>query len=532
MRIAVMIRKRMIYAWGGILILCWILPGYLLARNDYALGYDYIQNIRVAASAQESYLLPLNPSGFNYSPEHQGSEILKLLLIKMTGIPIEDLLTLPIGGLLVPLAFFLLCREFFDSKLAAILSLSVAFDPTVILSSYHTTIYSWSRPILLMIILLYYRMLKNKSAPLILLTVVLFICLFFLYWTDPSLIVFFTFIVNVLMLMLWLRHEEQRESLPRTQTISLALAFLVINLGLGEFIYGILPRILGQDAGGQFGSAIFSLYQRLLITIGVLQPIEEVFATYGDTSPILRIQVIRYALMFIPVVILGALEIRRLWKKQVVRIAHDPQQLVLWSIVGMLLFHTLLYSSYGHASTRYIALFGPFMGLLALLPWNSERRIHWLYAISVSSLAVISFFIEYPQTVQKTNWTVVRPAVAWYVSESENKRMISNVGTFGMFAVEGANIGTIPIFTCFTDPLYDELTEGRTGEKGAADPRYDIVIDKNENNHEMCPGFTFYSPLHLFSQQIKEDVYYDSVYDNGSIWILQPNAWLGNIGQP
>jgi hypothetical protein len=508
------------YAIG--IIVCWLIPGYLLMRSDYALGYDYIQNIRVAASANSPALLPAQISGLSSPTEHQGGEVIKLLMIRATGIPVEDLLIFPLGALLVPLAFFLLCRECLDWRLAALLSLSVAFDPTVSFSSYHTTIYTWSRPLFLMVFWLFLKLLKNKSPELVFLAFMTFVSLFLVYWTEPSLIVIFAICLNVLIVLVWMVLEQRRTPIPRSLSPSIALAFLVINLGLGEFIYGILPRIFGQNTGSQFGTAIYSLYQRVLIMLGILKPTIEVFSTYGESSPILTIQVFRYGLILLPILWLGIADLRRVGRKEHPLSGQHSELLVLWAIVGMLVFHTLLYSSYGHASTRYLALVGPFVGVLAADRINLPRLGKWTLASLLSLLAIISFFLEYPQTRQHSNWEDIRPPVAWLMQNSDTKMVLTNVGMFGMSAMATAETGVFLKFECYTDESYQAVLGQADPKTEQIDQRVYVVIDRQETNQEMCPGFKFFEPLSRFIPLVESNPTLNAVYDNGSIWILHP----------
>src|SRR4030042_7208526 len=218
-RFVAFLREYENYFLGTALIVIWILPGYLLSEREYSLEYDYIQNVRVAASLEENILLPLNFGGFNFIPEHQGSEILRLILCKVSGLPIEDLQILPIGAFLVPLIFFVLCRECFGKWIAALLSISVAFDPTIVMSSYHTTIYAWSRPMLLMFVYLYVKILDRRTPALLLLAILLFISLYSIYWTDPALMVVFALIVNIIILVPRLLFRRQAPSLSRPPTL-------------------------------------------------------------------------------------------------------------------------------------------------------------------------------------------------------------------------------------------------------------------------------------------------------------------------
>jgi hypothetical protein len=510
------------YILGVTLILVWILPGYLLSDREYSLEYDYIQNVRVAASLGENTLLPLNFGGFNFIPEHQGSEILRLMLCKLSGLPIQDLQILPIGAFLVPLTFFVLCKECFGKRIAALLSISVAFDPTIVMSSYHTTIYAWSRPMLLMFVYLYVKILDRRTPALLLLSIILFISLYSIYWTDPALMVVFALFINIIILIPRVLFRRQEQPIPRSTTIYIATAFTVIYLGFGEFAYNLLPSMFSKYASGQFGTAVFSLYQRVLQLVGLAQPAEEVFSTYGESSPILTIQLIRYLLMIIPVGLLLLKEGREIWKTRKITLGYDPLRIIMWALVGVLLFHTFLYSSYGHASTRYVAILGPIIAMIALDRFGGAHGKAWILPALLGIMACFNFIVEYPATPKHSNFAEVEPAANWFLARADQKKITSNVGTYGMFALMIAPKADLPMFTCYSDSVYAALTDpaARNGQLDALSGY--IILDRKVSSHEMCPGFKFFEPLTQFLDSVSGYPGLDWIYDNGSIWILKP----------
>ena len=94
-------RRVQTFVKGTLLVIVWIVPGYLLTSVHHSLEYDFVQNVRVAASQDGNFLLPLKFGGFEFIPEHQGGEILKLVLVKLTGVEIESLQYFPVGAILV-----------------------------------------------------------------------------------------------------------------------------------------------------------------------------------------------------------------------------------------------------------------------------------------------------------------------------------------------------------------------------------------------------------------------------------------------
>jgi hypothetical protein len=503
------------------LISIWLLPGIVLFANGYALEFDYIQNVRVAASVDQGYLLPLDFGGYRFMAEHQGSELLRLVLTTVSGLSIQELQSFPIGAVLVPLMFFVLARELVGTKVAALLSVSVAFDPTVVFGSYSTTVYAWSRPLLLVFLFLYVKLLKNKNSAFVLLSVLVFVGLFTVYWTGSALMVSFAFLVNILAILFLSTSEHRRTLAPKVLTLSLALTLLVIYLGFGETVYRLLPVIVGQGSAARATSAFFSLGQRALQLAGLAGPDPEATATYGSGSVVNTIQIFRYLLMALPVFWLVIRQIRKTFMARRLELNHDAPFLVLWSLVGVLLTHILINAAYGHASTRYVALFGPLIAVIALDQCNATKRVKVGFAAILGLLACVSFIIAFPRSPQRASWAEAGAASNWFLDSAARPVLVSNVGTYGMFSMASAPQAPAA-YDCYGDDEYAALIGEDAGDSESLEPDGYVTIDRKITDHELCPGFRYFEPLSSHLDEMDRNVRLDPIYDNGTIRILLP----------
>ncbi len=507
---------------GVLLVTVWIVPGYLLTSVHHSLEYDFVQNVRVAASENSRFLLPIGFGGFEFIPEHQGSEILKLMLVQLTGVQIENLQYFPIGAFLVPFIFYVLCKEVLDPTLAALLSVSIAYDPTVVFGSYHTAIYAWSRSLLLVFLFLYVKIIKGKNRQLVLLSHVVFIAAFSIYWTGPALMVIYSILINGLLLFIYLYNKDNKELKTNVLTISSSLTFVIIYLGFGEILYRYLPRIVGSVYSEEFSAATLSLYRRVLQLIGVLSPDPEVFVRYGSASTVQSVQAIRYTLMGAAVAWFLAVSVWRWLEKRKPSISLETRALFLISILGMLLTHTLLYATYGHASTRYLALLGPLICVLALQQSGISRRLTAGAAIVLAVLACVSFAMAYQRVSERSDWETIRAAKEWLEKYTSEETVMTNVGTYAMLAMELARDGRTLDYSCFTVDQYNAIiNRPEDGEEIEPISGY-VVIDKKVTDHELCPGFRYYEPFSQYLDEIAENPAFDAVYDNGGLLILRP----------
>lgn len=507
---------------GVLLVTVWIVPGYLLTSVHHSLEYDFVQNVRVAASQDGKFLLPLNFGGFEFIPEHQGGEILKLVLVKLTGVDIEYLQYFPVGAILVPLSFYILCKELLDPTIAALLSISVAFDPTVVFGSYHTAIYAWSRTLLLVFLYLYVKIIRGKNRQLVLLSHIVFVAAFSIYWTGPALMVIYSLLINGLLLFVYITRKKKEITGPNALTISSSVTFVIVYLGFGEILYRYLPRIIGSVDSAEFSSATLSLYRRVLQLIGVLSPDPEVFVRYGSDSAVQTVQVVRYGLMGAAVAWLLLLTARRWIKGRQISISLEPNAVVLIATIGMLLTHTLLYAAYGHASTRYLALLGPMICGLALQQSQVRRRIKISAAVALGVLACVGFGLAFQRVSERSDWDTIRAGRDWLEMNVDGDAIIANVGTYAMLAMELARDGEVMDYDCFTESQYNAVINRlESGEEVEEITGY-IVIDKNVSDHELCPGFRYYEPFSHYLDEIPENPAFDAIYDNGGLLILRP----------
>ncbi len=515
-------RRLQLFVKGVVLVVIWIVPGYLLTSVHHSLEYDFVQNVRVAASQDGNFLLPLSFGGFEFIPEHQGGEILKLVLVKLTGVAIEDLQYFPVGAILVPLSFYILCKELLDPTIAALLSVSVALDPTVVFGSYHTAIYAWSRTLLLVFLFLYAKIIKGKNRSLVLLTFIVFIAAFSIYWTGPALMVIYSILTNSLLLFVYIINKDRKNTTTNVLTISSSLSFVIIYLGFGEILYRYLPRIVGSVYSEEFSAATLSLYRRVLQLLGILSPDPEVFVRYGSDSAVQTVQVVRYFLMGAAVAWLLLVRARQWFKERKLSLPLQPNAVVLISVIGMLLTHTLLYAAYGHASTRYLALLGPVICGLALQQSEVKRWLKIGAAVALGALACVGFAMAFQSVSQHSDWDTIRAGKDWLESNVEGEAIITNVGTYAMLAMGLARDGEVLDYSCFTENQYDAIiNRSEDGEEFEAITGY-VVIDKNVTDHELCPGFRYYEPFSHYLDDIQENSAFDAVYDNGGLLILRP----------
>ena len=139
-------------------------------------------------------------------------------------------------------------------------------------------------------------------------------------------------------------------------------------------------------------------------------------------------------------------------------------------------------------------------------------------------MACLNFIIEYPVTPKHSSFAEVEPAANWFLEHSDQKKITSNVGTYGMFALMIAPKADLPVFTCYSDAVYEALRDPaarRDGQLGALGGY--LILDRKVSSHEMCPGLKFYEPLTLYLDSVSNYPGLNWIYDNGSIWILKPD---------
>jgi hypothetical protein len=503
----------------GLIACACVIPSIFLFRINYANEFVYIPLVRVAASVSTRTLVPLEFSGFNFIPEHQGLELITLLLTRATRLPIEQYMFLPICGILLPLSYYLLSNSLGISKIpSALLSLAISLDPTIVMTSYNSKIYGWTRVLFVLYILIYSKVLRKKKASHIMLLLLVFISVYTIYWTDPLLMIAFSIFAN---LLLFIEHYFSRGKKldlkdTRFMTISLTIIFIIIFFFFGSFIYTMVGKVSSRGGISQMSETMISFSNRMLQIVGLEKPDQEDFSTQSRQSIVGQIQFVRYILIVIPVIILA---INLLRKKKINKFALDKNTIVLLSLSLMIIFHLTIYSTYGHPSTRNLALFGPLIALLALQKLTTNKGAKIFYALLLSISLIPNFVVSYKQVQYHSTFDFVAPAASWLEINSPERNLNADLGIYGMITVKTVeNGGVSPTYVSINPNEYKYLIGLDSDIK--LKPGI-LVIDKLSKSPLVSTGWGYQDPLSQYILQLGQNSHLEALYDNESIRIYK-----------
>jgi len=502
--------------------LIWLLPSFLLSQSEYANEFTFIPLVRVAASKDTSQLLPLSFSGFNFIPEHQGGELITLVLQRVTGLSLQELLFIPIGGALIPIVFYALCRKLAIPRVvAALVTLSIAVDPTVVMTSYSISLYAWTRILLIVFLLLYFITGSHKTINLVTALFLVFAGTYIMYWTDPVLMITFSVIINILIIGFAIIRKRDPASRKRTLTLSASLVFIVTYLGFGSMFYWILSKVV--NAGG-ITTSTSSLQARVQQLLGLAKTDLLAHGVIASPSTVSAVQAIRYLLMAAPIGFLLAKEVGKFLRTHKIHSSEeDTASLFLWSLVGVILVHATIYSIYGHLSTRYFALLGPLMAMIALRKLGVSDRFSCLFALVLVALTIPAFNILYRQTTDNAAFPEVESAASWLNRNSREYSLLSDLGIYGMFAMESVVDGSIPQYVAYSSSRFEGVVESAGDNLNRYHSYGFVVVDKLSKKPTFSTGWGYYEPLSLYLNEINANEDLNAVYDNGAIRIFVPS---------
>jgi hypothetical protein len=505
-----------------LLLMVSTLPAILLSKINYVDEFVTIASVRVAASEGKNNLLPLNFSGFGTIPEHQGIELISLAMNKMTNLPIEKILIISIGGLILPLFYFTLSRHFSIPKLtSAIITIAIAFDPTIIFTGYGFFIYTFSRIFMMAFILCFIAILEKKTSGLIIVSIILFLGLYLLYWTDSLLMINFAILLNIFIFLVLFANRKSNKSsnFYASQTLAITLAFLVIYLGFGHFIYQALARIYSRGGFSLFSEALISYSTRIMQLVGLAEVNIQEQSASSAMSFIGKIQIIRYGLILIPVIIMMVMDLQSIIRGRMKQF-EEPLILVSYSILGVLIIHATLYSSYGHTSTRHLALFGPIIGVFALQRLKINHIYTFLYGVALALLIIPSYLTIYSSVKNDANFQEIFPASSWLSKNFEVNNLASDLGIYGMFSIYLADKFPIPQYIRISPDIYTEILQGDKKLVSSMPLDTFIVFDRLSTDNLISTGWVYQSPIVKNWEKLKENPFLNQIYDNGQITIF------------
>lgn len=511
-----------------LLALACIIPAVLLSTHEYTDGF-YTSAVvpRITMSLNADTLVTTDIPGFYFLPQYAGLDVILLLIAKICGLSAQQLQFLPIGGIILPLLYFALAKKLFGSNLiASLIALFAAYDPTIAVKCYSTYSAAWTFPLFIAFIILYVRILKQEGKiGEILLMLLVFIAISRLNWSLPVFVIVLSVFIS-LILLIRLVIGRQREA-SNQAIFSLTLTFIVIYLIWDTTLYGSYLPAMVSGAGREIGVFNFEMMLEQLGLMRISAPLP--YSYPPPISPLVhQLFAIRYIVISLPVAAYVLVKIKEVITKRRLKLGNiDVHSIVIWSFIGLFLWHIISYAAYGRISLATIAFFFPFVAIACLGKLKARSWLKLAVPIILVLLALLSFVFYLQDTTPQVRYSDTDPSAGWLAGNCEQQPKI--VGCFDItskYVANGVSYGVLfaqywPDSDTYAQLIEPEFTLSRNDY---LKENYDYVVLDEKFNHlpSLSAGWQFFEPLSNYLDEISRNINLSKVYNDGTIWICRP----------
>lgn len=496
-------------------------PALILTREKVADPYFNTIISQSLAGFEDGIIVPLKHADLVISDPNQqghlGYNALILAISKTGGVPPNIVRFLPIGGLILPLLYFILAKKISGSNLAAIfLALYVAYEPMLSQGHYNVHVYVWARCLFIVFLLLCVNILDGQINETIMILTMVYAGTFLIYWTVPIWMLTIWGIITVVLLLRKRLKSVYRKSIQNVDW-ALFLAFIVIYLGFSKVLYQYLADIAGSVYGGPNDGLNFFGWQlmRLLGGSQAPGPYEFVGGT-TENSTLLWVLVVRYLVLVAPLFLyILTVSMKTITSK----FSRDPFEykyapLILGGFAAVVV-HVVIYLTRGHVSLRPALLIFPLVGILCILEMNKQTKFVVGFASILAFLSIIGFALN----LKDLRSNVVRSSADWFLNHFQGSTALMDLNTAHEYLIVEAeeDLWIANINYDSTNYSYFLETTNSVNLSGNSPPNWDFaIVDlKNIEKPILSTGWKTYEPLESHFDEILLNERLNMVYSDG-----------------
>ncbi|MFX0206729.1 MAG: hypothetical protein ACFFDT_12150 [Candidatus Hodarchaeota archaeon] len=508
------------------------IPGVLLSKNGYSSAFFPVTIAEVEASLESGRLIPYHIPHFTFYTQYAGYNTMILLIAKVCALAPQQVQFMPIGGIIIPLFFFVIGKKLFGSNLiAALIALYVAFDPSISVKVYNTYAESWSIPLFASLVILYLRILKMEAKhwDLFLISLV-FAAAFRMSWSIPAWMVVLSVSLSILLLIELFR----RKKLAGQKSIFfITLLFVVIYL-TGDYVFRqqYLPYIFTGKAALHIGAFNLQMILEKLGLIGVSE--SEPYLTAPSLSILSNwLNIIRYALILSPIVIYLFVKFKIIrYKKFTLEREAEPQSLdvlylFIWASIILAGWHILASTAYGIIRFTIILFFFPFTAVACLCRTTFKKVVRLAVPLLLAVLAIANFAVFLNETTPQIKYVDTNPSSSWLAEHCRDQvKIIGGFATTSKFLANGIAEGVVYNINWVTSENYAHLVEAEYRLNRYIYFRnwcqYFVINKKFADRSLFGNQWKFFTPFSNYLDEINENINLSRVYNDGLVWILRP----------
>lgn len=515
-------RPHAIRALAGLSACLWIsLVITILVQSQAYEPYWFFVTARISQALATGFWLPVS-----YTP---GSEMLVIQTSLFTGLPLRSVVFLPVGGMLVPLLMYALCRRLAVPRLPAYLLalcsvLSIARD----IGAYSTFVGAWGNVLLFAFLISFVGMVKGSSSrtPWIFLSALLFLGLHITYYAAELLGVLFAtgFLVFATLLA---RRSRSVKNAYRTPS-SLSVAFLAMFFTFNEIMYNSFFARLSQPPSGQSFAWISAQFESLLHLQGASS---EPFRLLVPLNGLLdSFTLVLLATIAAPCLVFVALFVRSIMRRSAGGKRDSIwSEIIVWSFASLVSGEFAVNFLLGTVNFQTFILVLPVAGLLVLTGYlrgapavRKKATVAFAAALLIVSSSWFLVAAATDNLARPSQLSQLEPGARWFLSALHGRPVtaLTDLDTGSRFQLFGVEMGME-----FSWVSYDSLTYGAVVGSIAYDQPmsgigYVIVDLVSLRAATISINWKVFQPLNGYYPFIERNPHLHNVYDDGSVAIF------------
>lgn len=498
-----------------LLIIFCILPGLYFSYVSVQEPWTEFRVARAAASIANGSLVDYITSASGYRIEHLGGELIYVALIQTTSFPLEWIVLLPIGSIILAILYFGISLQVFRSlwSAAAITVFASWYYPRLV-SQYGTNTYAWTNALFLSFLILLWSRLDFNKPVITTSILVIFTATFLHYHTTPI------WIIVILAVSMGSTYIVKRKGLGPSNVITWALpaSCIVLYLTFDSVSYGNALGRISTELGDK--NFLLSLFNRVITPLFQSAPNELLPFEVVSVNPQIAIWTtfIVLILLVVPVAIWCSTRlIRAITERNLAQLISSKERIFIWALVLAAASHLVMYSLIGAFSTRVVPLAFPLILPLVLADLNISPKVETILASLLGVLAIIGF-ISYSSNLKKDTLSSELGNASKLLGNGS--RILSDADTYGSILFNAIEEGDVVDLEWVDSKNYASAL----GKVRTKKPDYQYLVVEKSNNPVMSIDWSEFEPWLNHIDEINWNPELSRVYENESIILFMSQS--------
>lgn len=520
-------------------LLCYLLLGsiVLLIGTVYSLNNvtnEFLyQNMAFLEYAYDYSFLPtydysVGEGIFSFVSVGPADPLFLLIVAKVCNLHAEIIQYLPIGIILISLAYFIFCKQFSSLKwLPFLMAIYIAFECSHISVIYSVFAYALTFPLYIMVVALFFRYFrKNGSIFHMIVVLIIFVALNFIHYTATTWVIIFIYIYFVLSCFIsgpFSISKNLNKSLFYLISV-MTILFLFFNKTLYNMY---LPPILNGNVGIEYSISIFEEKVLNFIHGTHIQEMSKYIDTSSVTPIVGQFSVLHILVILIPIVIiLIQKSMEYLIFKEQPKITNE--NIIMISIFCVGVFDIIFYALRGNVSTKYISIIFPLISVYCIDKIKVKNLGKILLVLLFLILLIkFSLFWNMGYFQQTPSYGSSKDAGSWLYAHNHESEisLLSDLHTYGLFLVIGTQSKTIPSIQYYDSNLYDLVVNtARQSGSGTLNQYCDYVVVNHRYQNMPVKSFWWgvFEPFSKYGFQIDHNKQINKIYNNNLVYLFKP----------